>query len=96
MAFFLLVTRRLVAQRLLAAALLVAMAFTVGVLVAGPIYANGSGRAIVSGTVAQTLVAIGTFGSRCSEGPLSSRRPPTEPFEALLWRCPSTPSWPRP
>jgi FtsX-like permease family protein len=57
MALLLLVTRRLVAQRLLAAALLVAMAFTVGVLVAGPIYANGSGRAIVSGTVAQTLVA---------------------------------------
>jgi predicted lysophospholipase L1 biosynthesis ABC-type transport system permease subunit len=56
MALLRLIVRRLAAQRLLALALLVTMAFTVGVLVAGPIYADGSGRAIIDGVVRRSLV----------------------------------------
>ncbi|HJP65593.1 MAG TPA: hypothetical protein VKA30_04735, partial [Actinomycetota bacterium] len=56
MAFLNMVVRRLAAQRLLAAGLLVTMAFCIGVVVAGPIYADGSGRAIVGGTIDRALV----------------------------------------
>lgn len=56
MALLRLIVRRLAAQRLLALALLVTMAFTVGVLVAGPIYADGSGRAIIDGVIRRSLV----------------------------------------
>lgn len=52
MAFLWLVGKRLLAQRLLALALLVTMAFAIGVLVAGPIYTQGSREAILSGELA--------------------------------------------
>src|SRR2546422_961834 len=56
MAFLKLVVKRLAAQRLMALALLVTMAFSIGVLVAGPIYANASQQAILSGQLAQSPV----------------------------------------
>src|SRR5215211_1078444 len=64
-----LIVRRLAAQRLLAAGLLVTMAFTIGVLVAGPIYADGSGRAIIEGTVAQALVDARNVRLAAQAGP---------------------------
>jgi FtsX-like permease family protein len=56
MAFLKLVAKRLAAQRLLALALLVTMAFSIGVLVAGPIYADASQQAILSGQLVQSPV----------------------------------------
>jgi FtsX-like permease family protein len=56
MAFLKIVFKRLVAQRLLALALLVTMGFSIGVLVAGPIYANASQEGILSGLLAQAPV----------------------------------------
>src|SRR5437870_2924048 len=49
-----LIIRRLRAQRVLAVAQLAAMAFAIGVVVAGPIYAEGSVRAVVGGVVARS------------------------------------------
>jgi hypothetical protein len=49
MELLLLALRRLVAQLLLTIAMVAALAFAVGVLVAGPIYADGAERAIVFG-----------------------------------------------
>jgi FtsX-like permease family len=46
--------KRLVAQRMLAVALLITMAFAIGVLAAGPIYADASREAILRGEVAQS------------------------------------------
>jgi hypothetical protein len=58
MAFLSLVGKRMLAQRMLALALLITMAFAIGVLVAGPIYANGSQEAILSGKLAQSDVSL--------------------------------------
>ncbi|MGZ8570666.1 MAG: FtsX-like permease family protein [Actinomycetota bacterium] len=52
------VLRRLVAQRLLGLAVVVTLAFTVGVLVAGPIYASGGREAIFSSTFAAAPVTV--------------------------------------
>src|SRR5437879_1953444 len=58
MAFLRLVGKRLLAQRMLALALLTTVAFSIGVLVAGPIYARGSQEAILSGRLAQSDVSL--------------------------------------
>jgi hypothetical protein len=52
------VLRRLVAQRLLGLAVVVTLAFSVGVLVAGPIYASGGREAIFSSTFAAAEVTV--------------------------------------
>ena len=49
-----LAAKRLVAQRMLAVALLITMAFAIGVLAAGPIYAEASQQAILTGEVGQS------------------------------------------
>src|SRR5439155_15720019 len=62
------VLKRLVAQRLLALAMIVTLAFSVGVLVAGPIYADSARAAILSSelssaNVAQRNLRITAFGT---------------------------------
>lgn len=52
------VLRRLFAQRLLALAMVVTLAFTVGVLVAGPIYADAGRGAILSSELAGASVTV--------------------------------------
>src|SRR5262245_47031956 len=49
-----LAAKRLVAQRMLAVALLITMAFAIGVLAAGPIYAEASKQAILTGEINQS------------------------------------------
>ncbi len=62
------VLKRLVAQRLLGLAMVVTLAFSIGVLVAGPIYADSAREAILSsqihtGDVTVKNVRVTTFGS---------------------------------
>ena len=53
-----LAAKRLVAQRMLAVALLITMAFAIGVLAAGPIYADASQQAILTGEVSQSDATV--------------------------------------
>jgi FtsX-like permease family protein len=69
MALLRLVVRRLVAQRLLALALLITMAFSIGVLVAGPVYLNASRQAILSGKLASSSVSIRNVRYTVLSGP---------------------------
>src|SRR5436309_14135084 len=62
------VLKRLVAQRLLGLAMVVTLAFSIGVLVAGPIYADSAREAILSSQlhtadVTVKNVRLTTFGS---------------------------------
>lgn len=50
--------RRFMAQRLLGLAVVVTLAFSIGVLVAGPIYANASREAILSSTLRDAAVTV--------------------------------------
>lgn len=50
--------RRFMAQRLLGLAVVVTFAFSIGVLVAGPIYANASREAILSSTLRDAAVTV--------------------------------------
>jgi hypothetical protein len=52
------VVKRFTAQRLLGLAVVVTLAFCVGVMVAGPIYANGAREAISSSAVASAAVTV--------------------------------------
>lgn len=58
MATLIFVLKRLAAQRLLAVALIVVLGFTVGVLVAGPIYADAAREAILSSEAAMAAVTV--------------------------------------
>ena len=70
--------KRFVAQRLLGLAVVVTLAFTVGVLVAGPIYADAAREAILSSSIGSEGVTVrerppaGLRPARTSTGP-----PPT-------------------
>ena len=50
--------KRFAAQRLLGLAVIVTLAFSVGVLVAGPIYANAAREAIFSSTLSDAGVTV--------------------------------------
>ncbi len=52
------VLKRLAAQRLLALAMIVTLGFSVGVLVAGPVYANASREAILSSSIHSADVTV--------------------------------------
>ena len=58
MATLRLLLKRFVAQRLLGLAVIVTLAFTVGVLVAGPIYADAAREAILSSSLANETVTV--------------------------------------
>jgi len=58
MAMLRFVLRRFAAQRLLGAAVVVTLAFSVGVLVAGPVYANAAREAILSSTLGDSSVTV--------------------------------------
>ncbi len=58
MATFLFVVKRFVAQRLLGLAVVVTLGFTIGVLVAGPIYADAAREAILSSAFSTAAVTV--------------------------------------
>ncbi|MGZ5301656.1 MAG: hypothetical protein ACXWEJ_07525, partial [Actinomycetota bacterium] len=58
MATFRFLIKRFVAQRLLGLAVVVTLAFSVGVLVAGPIYADAARSAILSSAIQGAAVTV--------------------------------------
>src|SRR5919112_962517 len=73
MTTLLFVLKRFVAQRLLGLAIVVTLAFTIGVLVAGPIYADAAREAILGSEVTTANVTVRTvrFATPEDADPLS-------------------------
>ena len=69
--------KRFAAQRLLGLAVVVTLAFSVGVLVAGPIYADAAREAILSSELAGAAPTVKNAVSRSSGTTRSTGRRPT-------------------